>query len=735
MSENDLTAIGGTVGSVTFHSQDSGFTVFDVETEDEYVTCVGSVGEINVGELVTLSGRWCVHPSFGRQFRVEGCRREIPKTAADMYSYLASGAIKGIKEKTAQKIIEAFGEKAFDIIENEPERLAKIRGITYERAVEISKAFKDQFSVREILIALEKYSMTSTECMKAYKALGDNAVDTIERNPYILCTESIGLSFERADAIASCLPTSPDTAYRVSAGILHVVRHNLYNGHTCLPRQKLFEPCSLLLDADSDSIEAALDSLIQQKQLVSVSFAQREFVFLPHIFEAERRAADRIAFMTRFPPGGIELLNSEIDEIQLISGFCYNEKQRLAISQAVSKGILILTGGPGTGKTTTLRAILKLYENEGLEVALAAPTGRAAKRMSELTGREAKTIHRLLEVEWDQNDKPVFQRNQRNPLDVHAVIVDELSMVDIQLFSSLLDALPLGCRLVMVGDSNQLPPVGAGNVLHDLIDSRRLPVVELDEVFRQAMESLIVTNAHQIVAGEMPDLTRTDKDCFFLERVQPTHAARTVVELCSKRLPEAYGFSPLDDIQVLCPMRMGETGTVNVNKLMQQVINPPDKNKKEITVANRVFREGDKVMQIKNNYNLTWTASDKDGMGIFNGDIGIIKEIDTAEAVMKILFDDREVTYPFESAAELDLSYAVTVHKSQGNEFEAVVIPVTCVPDKLAYRNLLYTAVTRAKSKLVLVGTQQQIKRMVDNNVKAKRYSALKSFLIAGDDP
>ena len=452
------------------------------------------------------------------------------------------------------------------------------------------------------------------------------------------------------------------------------------------------------------------------------------------MYKAERNAAEMILFMKRFATGGDPRIDEQITNAELISGVCYNELQKKAIKLAVEKGILILTGGPGTGKTTTLRGILKVFEGMGLDVALAAPTGRAAKRMSELTGREAQTIHRLLEVEWDRNDRPMFQRNRRNPLSASAVIIDELSMVDITLFSSLLDALPIGCRLVMVGDSDQLPPVGAGNVLQDMINSKALPVIELKEVFRQAMESLIITNAHRIVDGEMPELGRTDKDFFFMERRTQAATAKTVVELCAARLPKAYKYSPTEDIQVLCPSKKGEEGTVNLNKLLQASINPPARHKKEHAFGQRTLRVGDKLMQTKNNYNIMWTSSEKEGMGVFNGDIGMLEKIDESSHLLYVRFDDRTAEYPFESAAELEHAYAITVHKSQGNEFPAVIMPVTSVVGQLSYRNLLYTAVTRARRLMILVGTRQSIERMVDNNSKAKRYSALKDFIMLGDD-
>lgn len=730
----ELVQITGTVEYITFRNEENGYTVLDFSSDGELYTATGNIGELYIGERVTFIGQWSVHPTFGKQFKIEGCRREIPGTAAEMLSYLSSGIIKGIKEKTAQKIIEKFGDEAFEIIEKNPSRLATIRGISSERAIEISKEFRKHAAEREVLIALEKYGLSTAECFKVFQTFGRDSAIKIENNPYLLCGEGIGIKFEKACEIAKRLPSPPADEFRIDAGILYVIRHNLGNGHTCLPKDKVIPISSDLLGRSEETVAERIYVLIEKKQLISQVLYGKEFIFLPDIYKAEKRAADSLLFMKHFAPKSDENIDNQINHAELISGICYNESQRKAIKIAVEKGILVLTGGPGTGKTTTLRGILKVFENQGLEVALAAPTGRAAKRMSELTGREAQTIHRLLEVEWDRNDKPVFQRNRRNPISAGAIIIDELSMVDILLFSSLLDALPIGCRLVMVGDSDQLPPVGAGNVLHDIINSKAVPVVELKEVFRQAMESLIITNAHKIVKGEFPELSIKDKDFFFIERRTASSAAETVCELCTSRLPKSYNYSPTDDIQVLCPSKKGEAGTINLNKLLQQRINPSAKHKKEHNFGQRIFREGDKLMQIKNNYNIPWETSDGTGLGIFNGDIGILEKIEESSRTLYVRFDDRLAEYPYESNQELEHAYAVTVHKSQGNEFPAVVMPVVGVVEQLAYRNLLYTAVTRAKDMMILVGSQQMVKKMTDNNSKSKRYSALKSFIMLGEE-
>lgn len=729
MREHEKIRISGVVSHVTFTNKENGFTVLELESGDELVTAVGVMPELNAGELLELSGYWDFHASFGRQFKVEMCERRMPASAGDILRYLSSGGVKGIGPKTAVKVVEKFGEETFEVLENEPERLAQIKGISLEKAKEISADFKKQFAVREIMIALERYGMTTAECVAAFRVFGARASDIITRNPYALCSEGVGFSFSRAETIAQALPSPPDKGYRFQAGVLHVMSHNLSNGHTCIPRDKLFAPCAELLSTNDDTVDITIDELVGSGRLVSRDINGREFLFLPYIYKAEKNAAEHIKQLLKFPPAGRPAPEKEVDRLEKQMGIKYGKRQREAIITAVEKGMLILTGGPGTGKTTTLNGILRFFEEDGLKVALAAPTGRAAKRMSEVTGRNAKTIHRLLEVEWDKNDRPQFSRNARNPLEANAVILDELSMVDITLFSSFLEALPIGCRLIMVGDSDQLPPVGAGNVLHDLISSGEIPVVELKEVFRQAMESLIVENAHRVVKGDAPILNVSDKDFFFIQNESPFLAAKTVTDLCTARLPKAYGYSPLDNIQVICPSRMGDSGTYNLNRMLQSALNPQDTAKAEITVAGTVFREGDKVMQTRNNYNIEWTSSDSEGTGIFNGDIGMLRKIDMRTRTVDIMFDDRKAVFPFESLQELELAYAVTVHKSQGNEFDVVVMPVAGVPPRLAYRNLLYTGVTRAKKMLVLVGSKRQVCAMAANDKKARRYSALEHFL------
>ena len=720
----------GTVEDVVFNNNETGFTVIDMSVDGELITAVGVLPTLSAGENLRVTGFWDYHHSFGRQFKIDECERQMPKTSADMLKYLSSGTIKGIGPKTAAKIVEKFGGETFDILENNPELLSTIKGISKDKALEMSEEFRKQFAIREVMIYLEKFGMTSNECVNVFKIFGARAIDIITENPYILCREPIGMSFDRADSIAENMSGDSYGTYRIKAGIVHIVRHNLRNGHTCIPRDRIIEPAVSLLNSDGDTIEAIIDELLEDKQLVCESIDDREFLFLPHIYSCEFAAAQRLSIMLKFPPPkGKTSIKNRIKSLETKFEIKYEDKQKQAITTALETGMLILTGGPGTGKTTTLNGIIELYERDGLKVALTAPTGRASKRMSEITGKEAKTIHRLLEVEWKDGDMPKFQRNLTNPLPYDAVIVDELSMVDIHLFSSLLDAMKLGCRLIMVGDSDQLPAVGAGNVLHDLIDSGLIPVVALTEIFRQAMESLIVTNAHRIVKGENPELDINDNDFFFMNRQNVILTASTVIDLYTKRLPNAYGYDPLADIQILCPSRKGEAGSVNLNNALQKCINPPDEFKNEFIQNGRVFREGDKVMQIKNNYDISWVRNKEHGTGIFNGDIGILTQIKPAVRLMKIKFDDREAIYTFDHANQLELAYAITVHKSQGSEYEAVIIPACHVIPQLSYRNLLYTAVTRAKSKIIVVGTKEDIYSMVANDKKIKRYSGLRHFL------
>ncbi len=720
-----------TVERVTYRNALNGFCVVEMNSRDDFFTAVGELPEVAAGEELQIVGSWTTHGTFGRQFKIETFSRSLPDTSAKLFAYLSSGAVKGVGPKLAMKIIQRFGERTFDILENDPERLAEIKGISQRSAKEISQEFIRQFAMRKVLIELENYGITPSESTSIYKYFGAGALNTVRQNPYVLCNMEQGFSFTRVEELVEKMELSPDPVYRNTAGILHVVRHNLYNnGHTCLPRRKMLAPCAALLSLTEDEADIAIDSLLEGHLLFSEMLNGEEFLFLPDIYMAEREIAERMKTILRFPPAGFANLENEIDRSEENNQMFYADAQREAVRLACEKGLLILTGGPGTGKTTAVRAVIDVFEQKGLRVLLAAPTGRAAKRMSDVTGREAKTIHRLLEVEWNDHDKPVFGRNAQYPLEAEALIVDEMSMVDCSLFASLLDAVAFGCRLVLVGDADQLPSVGPGNVLNDLIASEKLPVVCLTEIFRQAQQSLIVTNAHRIIGGDMPVLDEKKSDFFFMPRNDSVSAADCIADLVVRRLPAAYGFSPINDIQVLCPSKKGTCGTMNLNKILQELLNPKDRVKNEITVSSaRFFREGDKVMQTRNNYDIPWEKDGESGQGIFNGDVGILEFINYAAGLLKIRFDDRVAQYPTDHMADLELAYAVTVHKSQGSEFDCVVIPVCDVPPQLCYRNLLYTAVTRAKKLEVMVGRQGVIEAFAANDRSHRRYSALESFL------
>lgn len=731
MAENKLLELSGTVEHVVYHNDRNQYTVLEMAAGGDLVTVVGAFPFVSEGEELHVYGTWSSHPSFGDQFKAETFERARPATTAAMLKYLSSGAVKGIGPATARRIIDTFGAQALTVIENEPERLSQIKGISPEKAREIGQELKRVYGIRELMAFLGAYGVRPEETVLVWKQYGEGAVSCIQEDPYCLCGEGLDISFDIADSIAESMEMPRDDSGRVQAGVLYVLRHNLDNGHTCLPADKLCKAAAQLLGVELETIQDAVYGLCRNFQLVSESFGEKEFIFLNRQHLSEEYIAARMLSMLRSPPNAIGGADLQIREIEEAKGIQYAGKQKEAISAALNQGVLILTGGPGTGKTTTLNAIIQILKRSGERVLLAAPTGRAAKRMSELTGEEAKTIHRMLQVDWDEHDEPVFTKNERNPLECECLVIDELSMVDSYVFESVLRALPLSCRLILVGDSDQLPSVGAGNVLGDLISSGLFPTVQLKEIFRQSMESLIVLGAHRIVDGKLPELRRRDSDFFFLSQQEPAEAAKLIVGLCSQRLPKSYGYSPVTDVQVLCPGRKGELGTVELNKQLREAINPPRKGKPEVKINGALFRLGDKVMQIRNDYDLPWTRDDDEsGEGVFNGDMGVVMEIDKPGGVLHVRIDDKDVLYDFERAGnELEPAYAVTVHKSQGNEFTAVVIPVLKPPLQLCYRNLLYTGVTRAKQLLILVGQQGVVEAMIENDRKTRRYTGLARFL------
>ena len=729
--KKQLLEMEGSVENIVYHNDSNQYTVMELSSGDALVTVVGTFPYISVGEKLHLYGTWTAHATFGEQFKSEAFERSRPETTSAMLKYLSSGAVKGIGAATAGKIIAAFGDDAIDVIENDPERLATIKGITLKKAREISGEMQRVNGIRDLMAFLGSFGVRPEDAVKVWKAYGADSVACIQEDPYRLCSDKIAVEFTVADKLAESLEYDRANVERVKAGVLYVLRHNLLNGHTCLPADKLCTAAAQMLGVSLEDAQAALYALCRDFETVCENFSGRDFIFLPKQHRSEVYSADRIRMMLKYPPQSIVGIDREIEEIERSEGIEYAQLQKEAIRAALDKGLLILTGGPGTGKTTTLNAIIRILMEKGEQVFLAAPTGRAAKRMSELTGQEAKTIHRMLQVDWDENDNPVFQRNERNPLECDAVVIDELSMVDAYVFESVLRALPVGCRLILVGDSDQLPSVGAGNVIGDLIASDGWTTGELTVSFRQSMESLIVTNAHRIVGGEMPVLNVRSSDFFFMPAEDARAVSELVLSLAVTRLPKSYGYSPVADIQVLCPGRKGEIGTIELNKRLRERINPQAKDKPQVSVNGALFRVGDKVMQVKNNYDLPWSRPDgTSGEGVYNGDMGIVTDIDRAAGCMRVLVDDREVLYDFEhAAAELELAYAVTVHKSQGNEFTAVIMPVFPGAPQLSYRNLLYTGITRAKKLLVLVGRRSAVADMVANDRKTRRFSGLMRFL------
>lgn len=737
MEGSAMEKLSGQVENISFVKEDTGFAVLDVDADNTLVSVIGVFPAVAAGEWLEMEGRWEQHPVFGRQFHALNSRRTFVADSSAMLKYLSSGAIRGIGTATAYKIVSEFGGDTFNILSGNPEELTRIKGITLKKARQITDEFERKFSMREAIISLSSLGLKPEECIRAYHALGREAFGRVKADPYLLCGEGIVEDFTRVDAMAQGLEIESDSANRVGAGILFVLRHNINNGHTCIPRGKIAAPAGALLRVGEDIVMDQVDKLVQAGKIDCFTLRDKDYLSLPEYFSAEKTIADRLDTMMEHPPAPLIAPQTEIDCIEALNDIHYGDRQREAILTAATTGMLILTGGPGTGKTTTVRGMIELFEGQRLRVSLAAPTGRAAKRMSDLTGREAKTIHRLLEVTFDAEGNRTFVHNHENPIAADALIVDELSMVDVLLFASLLEAIPRGCRLILVGDTDQLPPVGAGNVLGDLIASGKVPVVELKEVFRQAMESLIVMNSHRIVRGEMPDLSARSGDFFFMGRSSTAAVEKTICDLACRRLKEAYGYSPLTDIQVLCPSRKGQLGTGSLNSVLRDQLNPPASDKKEIKIFDLVLREGDKVMQVKNNYDIQYAYLDEAGnehigAGIYNGDIGILKSVNKAAGVLEVWFDERRAMYPIESAGELELAYAITVHKSQGCEFSAVIMPVFQVVPNLSYRNLLYTAVTRARNQMILVGSEAQVRDMTMNVKRTRRYSALKAFLMEG---
>ena len=731
----ELKEIEGIIEKITYKNAQNGYIVCTLKSGREHITVVGIMPFVSIGDSVKVTGNFTVHATYGEQFNVQSYETVAPKNVAAILRYLSSGIIKGVGPSTAEKIVEKFGADSLEIIQNSPEDLAVIKGISLEKAMNISEEYKKQFGIRDLMLLLNPYQISVEKCVVIFQRLGVKAVEKIKDNPYILCVNDVDLPFERVETIASDMGIDADNDMRLAAGIEYILRKNLMNGHTCLPRNKLVTVAIQLLESNESRIEFICDKMIENFSLRTKTINGNDYLMLPEYYNAEEYIAARLAAAKRYIKSKGVFDDAEIACVETKIGIKFEELQKESIFKAIDNAVFILTGGPGTGKTTTLNAIIEVFEQRNAIIQLAAPTGRAAKRMTELTGREAKTIHRLLEVEWTNENRQSFARNEKNPLECDVLIIDEASMLDSILFESLLHALKISTRIIIVGDTDQLPSVQAGNVLNDIIASNAYPTVALKKVFRQAKTSAIITNAHAIINGEPSDLSNKTSDFFMMHREYSADVCSTVLELCESRLPNAYKFNPLTDIQVLCPSRKAQTGTVNLNNLLQATLNPRKNNQPQLSYKGVYFREGDKVMQIKNNYDLQWRRDTGEiGYGVFNGDVGYITSIDIKGGIVNVRFDDRIVSYFLDNIGELELAYAVTVHKSQGSEFECVIIPLFDTPAQLLYRNLLYTAVTRAKKLLIVVGSETLYNKMAENDKKTLRYTLLKEFIIENEN-
>ena len=731
-TENELTELSGTVCAVIYANEENGYTVLRVETgEGETVTATGCLPFAAPGEQITMHGSWVRHPNHGEQFRADYAQRTMPAGAQAIYEYLASRVIKGIGPATASVIVSQFGDASLEVIENEPERIAGLRGIGSKKAMEISQALKRQTGLRRLMEYLGAHGLKMQYAMRLYRFYGEQARDVLNENPYVICMPHIGGEFAEADALALDLGFDGDSTQRIAAAIIFELEHNSGNGHVFIPKEKLLPVTSQLIDVDLEAVEEGFEVLTDAGDIVCQSVAGCQACYLRELYEAELYTARRIAEMVSSKVKGEADLEAIINEVEAGQGIRYAPMQRKTLDMAAKNRIIVITVGPGTGKTTTVRAIIAMFEHMGLKVQLAAPTGRAAKRMTELTGRDASTVHRLLEAGYAPDGfELVFRRGEDEPLKCDALILDECSMVDITLMKALMSALPRECRLVMVGDADQLPSVGPGNVFLDILRSSVVPTVRLTEIFRQTADSRIVRNAHMINAGEHPNIAENKGDFFFMRRLNQDAAVELITQLCSKRLPENMKIMP-QDIQVLTPTKKGACGTYNLNSSLQRVLNPPAEGKNEKKFGEFVFREGDRVMQIRNDYDIIWVSADNavKGTGVFNGDIGYIIAIDTAKEILTVDYDGRLASYGFEMLSELEHAWAMTVHKSQGSEYKAVILCLNGGAQPLLHRGVLYTAVTRARELLIIVGDERIVHQMTDNYRQTRRYSGLRSRL------
>ncbi|MBO5906838.1 MAG: ATP-dependent RecD-like DNA helicase [Clostridia bacterium] len=724
-----LDTLSGAIQNVVYHNESNDYAVIEIsDSDDNLITAVGIMPMAFEGEVVELKGRWTYHKEFGKQFAFDAFEKHLPEETEGILHYLSSRTVKGVGPVTALKIVNRFGTDTFDVIENHPEWLSDIPGITYKKAAAISESFREQSGIRGVMMFCKDF-MGTGEVTKVYKRLGASAVGIIRDNPYILCESEYGIPFEKADAMAKSLGFDMHAPSRILSGFKYILSYNgTMNGHTCLPSDKLVSATAEILEIDENTLFTALCEFLDDGALASQKIDNAEYVMTSEVAEDEDAVARHLYRIAReagdFRAQDISRL---IEKVECNLGIDFAPLQREALFSSLECGVIIITGGPGTGKTTVVKAMLSIFNSIGLKTVLAAPTGRAAKRMSEATSEEAKTVHRMLEMERTKEGDITFGRNEKNPITENAVIVDEASMLDLSLTANLLRAIKRGARLVIIGDADQLPSVGAGNILSDLIASGRIKTIRLTEIFRQSKESLIITNAHRINEGESPILGATDNDFFFVRRDYEGDIAETVASLITERLPKTYGKGIKERIQVITPSRKGAGGVENLNNTLQQKINPPGKFKREKSAHGVIFREGDKVMQVVNNYDIEWEKNGVVGVGLFNGDIGEIIKVDPKEEKMSILFEDRLAEYSFDMLEDLELAYAITIHKSQGSEYPVIIVPMYHCAPMLMTRNLLYTAVTRAKSMVILVGRADVVPRMVSNNREVMRYTTLKT--------
>ena len=729
MYEQELEILQGTIAAVVYQNYDNGYSVLRLSLDNgQTATVVGTIPLPCMGERLMVTGKWATHSSYGKQFEAEFLERMMPQNASEILTYLSGRVIKGIGPRIAARIVQHFGDDTLRVMEREPERLAEISGISDKRAQEIGEEFRLQVGMRSLLEFFALHHLSAELAVKTYKLYGEAAMDMLYDDPYLLTEEGLEAPFGAVDRFAIDLGFAGDDPRRVKAGLFFELRYNLTAGHSFLPEEKLVGATAMLLSVETEVTHAALERLLQSEQLVRAELAGITVIYLPALFEAERYCTRRLQEFAgcHFPKSAF--FGRMVKTAAQSSGFTYSAEQAQAIEDAATTGLLLVTGGPGTGKTTIVNGILSLYDQMGLSCVLAAPTGRAAKRLTEVTGQDASTIHRLLGAGIDPHTGELFfSKNEEDPLKADAVIVDEMSMVDILLLHSLLRAIPQRARLILVGDPDQLPPVGPGFPFSDMLRAKTLPTVRLTEIFRQAQESLIVMNAHSVNAGTMPELRNRKSDFFFLPCRSEEEVAQTIQGLCQTRLPKNMGI-PAGEIQVLSPTKKGGAGTVHLNKILQASLNPPSADKKEKAFGEILFREGDRVMQVKNNYDILWRKADSSmiGAGIFNGDVGIIQSIDMNLEIVTILFDDRIAEYDFTQLIELEPAYAMTVHKSQGSEYRAVVLSAWNASPYLLSRSILYTAITRARELLIVVGREDTITQMVANAKVGRRYTGLK---------